>query len=232
MATAKNIVNEEVYEAINARPSWIVRNGLLFIFCMILIILIFSNFVTYPEFTSFPVKIISQSKSFNHTIPSNNSILFLKKETVVNKGELIAIIGTPDTVRFDTIFSPMQGKLYSFFDFKTSQTFFKVIPDSMSYAVYGEIDQDIIKKVHEGQVVKIDLASYTADKWGDLTGKVLRVSPLPVEQHYSIEIILDNGLVTTDGQNISLVDSLAGQGKIVLERKSVFRRIFKQILPF
>lgn len=59
MPQERSLINDEVAEAINARPPWILRHGLLLIFCAVCAVLAASGFITYPEIKSVPARIIA-----------------------------------------------------------------------------------------------------------------------------------------------------------------------------
>ncbi len=85
-------------------------------------------------------------------------------------------------------------------------------------------------KVKEGQVVNLMFDRYNFRDWGLVKGKVKKIYPLMKGNKYSVEIELENGLVTTKGLTLGYHLQMGGMAEVVTEDKSFVRRVFAKIL--
>ncbi|WP_104381328.1 HlyD family secretion protein [Sphingobacterium sp. HMA12] len=129
--------------------------------------------------------------------------------------------------------SPVGGKLiYGEFlqinqQVAIGQKLFYINPKSEKY--YGEIllPQIASAKVKKGQKVLIKVNGYPYEEYGYLNGKVEYISDIPIRD----SVFFTTVSLDTVGLNpmIQLKPGLFGDGKIITEDKSIFRRIWNNL---
>ena len=63
----------------------------------------------------------------------------------------------------------------------------------------------------------------------DLKGKVSNISAVALDTVYSMEIILEKGLITTANKKISSQAQLSGIAEILTDDKNILQRLFEKI---
>lgn len=129
--------------------------------------------------------------------------------------------------------SPVSGKLiYGEFlqinqQVTVGQKLFYINPKSEKY--YGEVllPQTVSAKVKKGQKVLIKVNGYPFEEYGYLRGKVEYISDIPIRDSvFFTTVSLDT--VATNPM-IQLKPGLFGEGEIITEDKSIFRRIWNNL---
>lgn len=107
------------------------------------------------------------------------------------------------------------------------QKLFYINPKSEKY--YGEVllSQIASAKVKKGQKVLIKVNGYPYEEYGYLNGKVEYISDIPIQD----SVFFTTVSLDTVGLNplIQLKPGLFGDGKIIIEDKSIFRRIWNNL---
>ncbi|HKV37971.1 MAG TPA: hypothetical protein VJX67_02070, partial [Blastocatellia bacterium] len=100
--------------------------------------------------------------------------------------------------------------------------------DESSRSVYGltYLDAGQMTQVHTGQLVEVELASYPAERYGWIAGKVGAESAETRDGLHVVRVDLAAGAVTNKGFHPILDNVRQGQGKIVVERVKLLARVF------
>ncbi|MEI6766224.1 MAG: HlyD family efflux transporter periplasmic adaptor subunit [Bacteroidota bacterium] len=104
-----NIRSEEVDEILTRKPRWVVRWGIMTILIVIVLILVCSYFIRYPDIISTHIVITTENIPVNLVPKSGGKIsqLYVKDRQEVKAGEIIAIIENPanynDVFRLDSL---------------------------------------------------------------------------------------------------------------------------------
>ena len=110
---------------------------------------------------------------------------------------------------------------------------FTIVPDS-AYTVIGKALLPVARsgKVKPGQKVNIRLDNFPDNEYGILRGKVENISLVPSQTNqvlnYTVEISLQNGLITTYRKKLPFLPNMQGQADIITEDISLLERF---ILP-
>jgi multidrug resistance efflux pump len=80
-------------------------------------------------------------------------------------------------------------------------------------------------KVLQGQKVNIRLHNYPYMEYGMLQGIVSKISLVPVEQIYVVEVELPDGLQTNYGEKLKFHQNMEGLGEIITEDKRLIERM-------
>lgn len=92
-----NIRSEEVQEVLSHVPNWMIRWGITLIFGLILMLLVLSWFIKYPEVINGSVNITTETAPVKLTSQINGRIqkVFVKDGEAVSKGEALATLESP-----------------------------------------------------------------------------------------------------------------------------------------
>jgi HlyD family secretion protein len=85
-------------------------------------------------------------------------------------------------------------------------------------------------KVKKGQKVKIALDSYSAVKYGFVTGEVESISEININNVYALVIKLPEGLKTDYKFKLKFMPNLNGTGEVITENISIMERLFKKLM--
>ena len=129
--------------------------------------------------------------------------------------------------------SPTDGKI-SFFNvwavnqnIKQGDELFSVIPTQKQEFI-GKCILPILNtgKLMLGQNVNIKLDNYPSNEIGMLQGTVTNISEVPNKDTYSIDVKLNNGLVTSYHKTLSYKEEMKGTADIITKNSSVLDRVF------
>lgn len=232
MKKLNKIVSEEVYDAINTPPPWVIRNGLVTIFLIILTLLFFSSLVSYPETISIPLKIIPQLPSYRYAIEksySDDSVLAEPGNQVI-VGDPLAILISQSRIN-KQIVSPINGEFFISYDFETDQKVLRVIPANKTFTIWGRIQEFNIGKIKKGQIVSINLKGKIKEI-EKLEGKISEISSFPVNHSYTITITPSDNTPSSLPGRLIIPDTIECSGEVRVSSVSILRRIFKQFFHF
>jgi multidrug resistance efflux pump len=85
-------------------------------------------------------------------------------------------------------------------------------------------------RIEVGQRVLLKLDNYPYREFGQLEGVVIEPPGLQREEGLPVKIKLINGLITQSKKNLKLEQELRGEGAIITENRSVFVRIFENVI--
>jgi multidrug resistance efflux pump len=129
--------------------------------------------------------------------------------------------------------SPIEGKI-SFFNIwsvnqniKLGDELFAIIPSHKQQFI-GKCILPILNsgKLLKGQSVNIKLDNYPYNENGMLKGIITNISEVPNKDTYSIDVKLENGLVTSYNKVLPYKEEMKGKADIITENLSVMNRIF------
>jgi multidrug resistance efflux pump len=84
-------------------------------------------------------------------------------------------------------------------------------------------------KVKAGQRVNIKLENYPYQEFGMVVGKMGTISKVPNGSYYSADVILVDGLLTSYGDRLPLVQQGTGKAEILTEEVSLLMRFFNPL---
>ncbi len=116
---------------------------------------------------------------------------------------------------------------------KTGQELGHVIPSGPTgpATIAGEmrIGQYNLGKVKTGQAVLVKLPSYPFQEYGSLSGRVGRISPVPADSAYRVQILFPAGLRTTTGQQLPFRNGLTATGEIITTDSRLLDKVFYEL---
>lgn len=142
-----------------------------------------------------------------------------------------------------TIKANVSGYFYTLQDLKTGSyvqegTAIGVIYPEQESKYYAEIyvENSDIAKVKEGQKVKFEVAAYPSSEYGYFEGTVENIAKdISVDQskgqaYYLVRVKCNNmSLKGNDGEEVTLMNGMACQTKIVVDEKNVLTYIFEKL---
>jgi multidrug resistance efflux pump len=107
---------------------------------------------------------------------------------------------------------------------------FTVIPGHAS-KLLGKVQLNRVGsgKVKPGQQVNIKFDNYPYMEYGMVEGRVNRISKVPTNDNYALEVDLPKGLVSSYGINFEFNNEIQGTAEIVTEDMRLIQRIFNPI---
>ena len=143
METKKDILDnielrsESVQDILSQPPHWMIRWGNTIIFIILLMILLMSWFIKYPEFVSAPIIVTSQNPPEKIEARSNSKIekIFIKDHQKVKKGDIMMILQSAADYQ-DVL------KLKKIVDSMNSQQLLSFPVNQVSHFKLGELQSD------------------------------------------------------------------------------------------
>lgn len=99
-------------------------------------------------------------------------------------------------------------------------------PDDAIIAL-AEVPMAGFGKVKVGQKVNLMIDNYPHYDYGILIGNVSKIALLPNSNFYRVEIILPDGMKSTQGKILKFTPEMVGMAEIITDDKTVMQRIFK-----
>jgi hypothetical protein len=227
--TERRVVSEEVYEQVNSRPPWFIRNGLGSIVLLIIAAVGCAALISYPETVPLKITIEPSEKPIRFVLPDSVSLAApLPSGYKVLAGEELALGGNQRARGTRTsLRSPTAGTLYVGYDFEHRLSILQIIPDATTYTIWGEVGEGYSGEVVIGMIVRIRLGSEQSTTC-TLRGKVTAVSAFPVDHKYAIRISPDGPIADLNKRISSAGGDLDCTGNLEISNASILGRVFVQ----
>jgi hypothetical protein len=229
MKKAKQIVNDEVYDAINSPPPWMIRHGLVTIFVIIVGLLISSSFIKYPETISIPVRIVPEKGSFTYPLDklSHQYTIKMKHGDRVKAGDCLAI----DSSGSKQIITPVGGIFNVSYDYEHDISVMQVIPVGGDFSIWASVSPGIIEKLKPNYAVKIKVDGKLRGV-KEMNGVIGEIAQFPVNNTYAVRIKLIKSSFSKDSSPMVIGETIDCTGEVTISSVSVLSRIFKQFFHF
>ena len=118
------------------------------------------------------------------------------------------------------------------------EVFSTVVPRN-EYKIIGlvKIPQESFGKIEIGQKVNVKLNGYPYMEYGLLTGTIEYISSVPemaIDQlsspQYTAEIVFPNGMMTSYGKRLRLIQKMNGTAEIITKKRSLIMRLIDPII--
>ncbi len=143
----------------------------------------------------------------------------------INSWELKYVIKSPRSgyVSFNNVWSVNQNV-------DENDVVFSIVPKKKS-AIVGLVNLPISGsgKVKVGQMVNIKLDSYPSVEYGMLNGEVSKISMVPTDGTYLVEVAMPLGMRTNYKRDIQFKHHITGRASIITEDNSMFMRVFNPL---
>ncbi|MFC3193922.1 HlyD family efflux transporter periplasmic adaptor subunit [Marinicella sediminis] len=116
------------------------------------------------------------------------------------------------------------------------QELFTIIPHSEHLRGQIKVAENGTGKVSVGQRALIQLMSYPATEFGEISARVVNQSPSVHQQQINIDVEIEgfdastNQITTSYGKTISYIPHMQGRIEIITGKKNLLNRIFEQLI--
>ena len=227
--------SQEAQQIIGKEPNWVIRRGTLVIILLLLMILAGSWLIRYPDIISGTATISVADPLVEPALLDNGSVkeLYFKNGDPVKKDQLIAVVEERYAFR-----APVSGIL----QMDTSKTgksaiarngvLFRVTNGEPYYSVVALVPATPAFKITRGDKAVIKLNGYPYRKFGLLEARVDSITGYKDETFITVHLALKKGLVTSSNYVIKPTDIMKGRVDITGEEKSIFNRLFFNLINF
>ena len=203
-----------------------------------------NNVVSFEaQMTSTELSILQNKQQIIElSIQQDDEVLAMEQDINSSKEKLLALI--KNWKISNLLVSPIDGTV-SFIRkwdegqfINTGETFLAVIPNK-DCKVIGivKIPQENFGKVKSGQKVNVRLNGYPYMEYGLLTGIIGYLSSVPEEAvnqqfspQYTAEVFFLNGMNTSYGKELRLIQKMNGTAEIITEERSLMMRLIDPIV--
>ena len=107
---------------------------------------------------------------------------------------------------------------------------FTIIPEGNN-SLIGKVQLKMAGagKVKVGQKVNLKFANYPYLEFGLVKGEVSRISSVPTNDYYALEVTLSNSLVSTYGKKFEFQQELSGTAEIITDDQRLLNRILHPV---
>ena len=136
------------------------------------------------------------------------------------------------------VYAPAGGKVSFYANmelknrYKKGEELVAIIPISEKTEYIGQVNIPVkgSGRVKEGQEVNLKFHRYPYIEFGAVKGTVKKIYPLAKGDAYSVEVDLDNGLVTNQGRTLEYFQQMEGEAEIITEERLFVGRLFDNLL--
>lgn len=203
-----------------------------------------NNVVSFEaQMTSTELSILqNRQQIIELSIQQDDEVLAMEQNINSSKEKLLALIKNWKIANL--LVSPIDG-IVSFVRkwdegqfINAGETFLAVVPEK-DCKVIGivKIPQENFGKVKSGQKVNVRLNGYPYMEYGLLTGFIGYLSSVPEEAvdqqsspQYTAEIVFPNGMRTSYGKELRLIQKMNGTAEIITEERSLMMRLIDPIV--
>lgn len=111
---------------------------------------------------------------------------------------------------------------------ESGKSLFAITTNNEKFIALATIPATGFGKIKTGQKARIKLNNYPSYEFGHLEGVVSKLTEIPNESYYQIEITLNNGMTSSYNKLLSFTPEMTGAAEIVTDELRVIQRIFNQ----
>ncbi len=104
-----------------------------------------------------------------------------------------------------------------------------IVPVNEKHLCIGYVNPSSLPKLSLGQKIVINFDGYNSYDFGNIEGKLERISTVSHDSISRVLISLPNNLTTTQNKKIQFIHEQKGVGNIIIENKSILVRIFERV---
>jgi len=134
-----------------------------------------------------------------------------------------------------TLLAPIAGRV-SYLSQLSQQEFissgtalFSIIPENDSLVAHILVPVNGSGKLALGQKTRLRFNNYPDHEYGIVRGEVSNISLQPQGTMYRVDVLLDNGLITSYNKEIQFKPEMTGQAEITIDNIRLIDRIFNQL---
>ncbi len=157
------------------------------------------------------------------TTSLSSSLRLLKSEIAQWKHDFVLVAPDSGTVTFNQIWKENQ-------QIRSGDKVFAIVSSNPG-RIIARMDAPIkgSGKITTGQTVNIRIDGYPHLEFGMIKGKTAKISLVPNEKNYQVEVEIPQNLITTNQKIIAFSGELTGIADIITENRTLIERIFSPI---
>lgn len=228
--------SDEMLDIIGHVPHWLIRWGNVMIFGVVIILLLTSYTVRYPDVITGQALINAREQpqkiTWFITEPGISYKRLADDNQQVQVGDTLLLEVDSNRKVSTPIRAKVSGRTYLLKGIDNNPKAFVllVVPPVTSYEVQLKLSVKGAGKIRPGQRVLIKLDAYPSHEFGFIEGEIWSMVPVSLDNHYRANVRLSRGLTTNTGQQLPVQALLQGSAEVVLDDKRLFERIFDTIL--
>lgn len=111
---------------------------------------------------------------------------------------------------------------------ESGKSLFAITTKNEKFIALATIPATGFGKIQTGQKARIKLSNYPSYEFGHLEGVVSKLTEIPNENSYQVEITLNNGMTSSYKKLLTFTPEMTGTAEIVTQDLRVIQRIFNQ----
>jgi len=111
---------------------------------------------------------------------------------------------------------------------EVGKSLFAITTNNEKFIALATIPANGFGKIQTGQKARIKLNNYPTYEFGHLEGIVSKLTEIPNENTYQVEITLKNGMTSSYNKLLAFTPEMTGTAEIVTDDLRVIQRIFNQ----
>lgn len=111
---------------------------------------------------------------------------------------------------------------------ESGKSLFAITTNNEKFIALATIPATGFGKIKTGQTARIKLSNYPSYEFGHLEGVVSKLTEIPNENSYQVEITLNNGMSSSYNKLLTFTPEMTGTAEIVTDDLRVMQRIFNQ----
>lgn len=111
---------------------------------------------------------------------------------------------------------------------ESGKSLFAITTNNEKFIALATIPATGFGKIQTGQKTRIKLTNYPSYEFGHLEGVVSKLTEIPNENSYQIEIVLTNGMISSYNKYLAFTPEMTGTAEIITQNWRVMQRIFNQ----
>ncbi len=111
---------------------------------------------------------------------------------------------------------------------ESGRSLFAITTNNEKFIALATIPASGFGKIKTGQTARIKLSNYPSYEFGHLEGIVYKLTEIPNENSYQVEIRLNNDMTSSYNKLLTFTPEMTGTAEIVTDDLRVMQRIFNQ----
>ncbi|GAA3952155.1 biotin/lipoyl-containing protein [Hymenobacter algoricola] len=217
-------LSTEVKNILDAPPIWLVRWGSLLLLGGILVLLGAAGFVRYPRVITGQVALYAGSQLTAIALPAGATDYTLRVQPgqTVEAGQLLAIVRQGKAER--ALSAPTAG-IVEAPAAPGGRVVLRLRPTAHARRSTITLAAPLGRRVRVGQRVLISLNAFPSNKFGQLTGHVVRPAQPAGANQATVTVVLDQGYRSTHGTLLPVAGLSQGTAQIITTDKHVLEHL-------
>jgi multidrug efflux pump subunit AcrA (membrane-fusion protein) len=229
--------SQEIDEIVGNPPHWLIQWGISVFFIVLVLVLILSYFIKYPETINVPFSIIADRPSVPVTVNESGKLenLIVKEGMPVRKNEILFYWKGDSNKVTATALSPVDGRAEFILPVNSGRTLAKgkvvlyIIPVEPVYYATVYIGAANIRKIKPGQHVILDVQQYPRQEYGYFNGVIGYISTINTLKGYYTKIMLPQSLKSNTNRIIPVKEGFNGAAEVVVNKQRLIYKLLGKV---